>query len=96
VTIGRDPGAEATGQRVLVAEPPPGTRHQRHDRGVRRPPRIAGHVRIASGPWAVEEGWWGDDAIEREYWDVELDGGGIYRLYRDVKSGDWFADGIYD
>lgn len=58
--------------------------------------KIEGGVRVASGPWGLEEGWWSDEPAERDYWDVELEGGGIYRLYRDRASGDWFADGIYD
>jgi len=82
-------------QRVLVPEPPRG-RRERDERMRRRPPRIAGRVAVAAGPWSVEEGWWGDDAVEREYWDVELDAGGIYRLFRDARSGEWFADGVYD
>ena len=58
--------------------------------------KIEGGVRVASGPWGLEEGWWSDEPAERDYWDVELEGGGIYRLYRDRATGDWFADGIYD
>jgi protein ImuB len=89
--------APQTTERVLVAEPPPSsTTRGRGERGARRPPRIAGRVRVAAGPWSVEEGWWGDEAVEREYWDVELEGGGIYRLFRDARSGAWFADGVYD
>lgn len=58
--------------------------------------RIEGKVRLASGPWELEEAWWGDDARQRDYWDVELEGGGLYRLYRDRRSDEWFADGVYD
>jgi protein ImuB len=58
--------------------------------------RIAGAARLAAGPWILEEGWWSEDASEREYWDVELSNGGTYRLYRERNSGEWFADGIYD
>ncbi|HEV8579564.1 MAG TPA: DNA polymerase Y family protein [Thermoanaerobaculia bacterium] len=61
-----------------------------------RGPRIQGRVRTASGPWELEEGWWGEGAAEREYWDVELSDQGIYRLFREPESGTWFADGIYD
>ncbi len=57
---------------------------------------IVGAVRAASGPWTLEEGWWTDSPAARAYWDVELEGGGLYRLYRDVKNGEWFADGVYD
>jgi hypothetical protein len=58
--------------------------------------RIEGKVRVASGPWGMEEAWWSEDAAERDYWDVELASGGLYRVYRDRHTGDWFADGIYD
>ncbi len=48
-----------------------------------RRPRLEGDVRIASGPWRLEEGWWSDAPVEREYWDVELAGGALVRLFRD-------------
>jgi protein ImuB len=53
-------------------------------------------VRVAAGPWSIEEGWWRGEPVERDYWDVELSGGGLYRIYRDRRTGDWFADGMYD
>ena len=53
-------------------------------------------MRVAAGPWTLEEGWWSETPVERDYWDVELTGGGVYRLYRDRASGDWYADGMYD
>lgn len=58
--------------------------------------RLQGSVKVASGPWNLEEEWWTKDPIERDYWDVELTDGGIYRIYRERTSGDWFVDGIYD
>jgi protein ImuB len=57
---------------------------------------IAGAVKIAAGPWSLEEGWWVQQSVDRDYWDVELSEGGLYRIYRDRKDGAWFADGIYD
>jgi protein ImuB len=59
-------------------------------------PRVQGLVRVAAGPWTLEDGWWSKQPIERDYWDVELSGGGLFRIYRDRKSGEWFADGMYD
>jgi protein ImuB len=59
-------------------------------------PAIAGPVRVASGPWRLAAEWWQDDALDRDYWDVELGRGGIYRIYRHRASGEWFADGVYD
>jgi nucleotidyltransferase/DNA polymerase involved in DNA repair len=59
-------------------------------------PAIAGRVRVASGPWKMEEGWWRQDISDRHYWDVELEGGRLFRIFRDARSGRWFADGVYD
>lgn len=57
--------------------------------------QIDGRIRVASGPWAMEEEWWGKRR-ERDYWDVELAQGGLYRIFRQRATGDWFVDGIYD
>ncbi|MBK7978326.1 MAG: DNA polymerase Y family protein [Deltaproteobacteria bacterium] len=67
-------------------------------RGEARGPviHVQGSVRVASGPWALEEGWWAETPAARDYWDVELMDGGLYRIYRDRVSGGWFADGLYD
>ncbi len=59
-------------------------------------PRIAGRVKVAAGPWGMEDEWWMPNPTGRDYWDVELTTGGLYRLYRDRASGSWYADGIYD
>jgi hypothetical protein len=58
--------------------------------------RIQGRVKVASGPWNLEESWWSEEPVERDYWDVELSDGGLYRVFRHRGSGEWFADGIYD
>lgn len=59
-------------------------------------PGLQGRVRVASGPWNLEEAWWTDEPVTRDYWDVELAGGDLYRIYRERVTNDWFADGIYD
>jgi protein ImuB len=59
-------------------------------------PDISGAVRVAAGPWSLEEGWWSAAPASRDYWDVELASGGLYRIYRDRASEKWFADGMYD
>jgi protein ImuB len=59
-------------------------------------PRVEGPVKVASGPWGLEEEWWADDPAGRDYWDVEIAGRGLYRIYRERATGAWYADGIYD
>jgi len=56
---------------------------------------IAGTVRICSGPWRIEEGWWADRPDIREYWDVELERGGVYRVFRGGAT-EWFVDARYE
>ncbi len=57
---------------------------------------IEGEVRLSSGPWEIEQGWWTDRPHVREYWDVELKRGDIYRVYRDDVAKGWFIDARYD
>jgi protein ImuB len=57
---------------------------------------LTGPVRMSSGPWRVEDGWWQDAPAAREYWDVELERGGLYRVYQAAPSTDWFIDARYD
>jgi protein ImuB len=59
-------------------------------------PEIGGTVRVAAGPWSLEDGWWSASPASRDYWDVELAEGGLYRIYRDRASDKWYADGMYD
>jgi len=90
---GEDPSA-ARPRHIETAEcDREGTEHTGH---TGRRPRIAGTVRVAAGPWQLEAGWWRAPPIRRSYWDIELEGGGLYRIYRDRIQDGWFADGIYD
>jgi protein ImuB len=64
--------------------------------GEEKRPRVEGAVKVASGPWGLEEEWWAGDPAGRDYWDVEIAGRGLYRIYRERATGAWYADGIYD
>jgi len=59
-------------------------------------PRLRGAAVRASGPWKLRGGWWSERPFERDYYDVELSGGALLRLFRDVSTAAWFVDGIYD
>jgi protein ImuB len=59
-------------------------------------PEIRGRVRAASGPWLLEDAWWTDAPARRDYWDVELTDGALYRIFYDRGRKAWFGDGIYD
>jgi protein ImuB len=58
--------------------------------------KFGGRVVTLGGPWRLSGEWWRDSPFARDYYDAELSDGGVYRIYRDRGSGDWFADGVYD
>src|SRR5437870_2644000 len=55
---------------------------------------LGGRVVGAAGPWRVVGEWWSEGAFARDYYDLELTDGGIYRCFRE--NGRWFVDGVYD
>ncbi|HTO68952.1 MAG TPA: hypothetical protein VMR31_03750 [Myxococcota bacterium] len=55
-----------------------------------------GRVRNVAGPWRLFGEWWGEGRFARDYWDVELSDGGVYRLYHNLADDSWYVDGIYD
>ncbi len=73
---------------------------------------LQGQIVWSAGPWRSSGDWWAENAkqngvenghgsFEREEWDVALANGNdnsvaLYRIYRDLASGHWFADASYD
>src|SRR5262249_9695543 len=70
VTAGATPADGGGRRRSLRSLPPAGEKPALE---------IAGPVRVAAGPWRLEEEWWSDSPVDRAYWDVELESGGLYR-----------------
>ncbi len=57
---------------------------------------FGGRVVGAAGPWRMTGEWWGDAPLARDYYDLALTDGGVYRCFRESPSGEWFVDGVYD
>jgi protein ImuB len=70
---------------------------------------VHGKVVRLGGPWRTTGDWWRQDRWARDEWDVtvekraEISSGKppsplqiIYRIYRELSSGSWFVEGIYD
>jgi protein ImuB len=71
---------------------------------------VHGKVVRLGGPWRTTGDWWREDRWARDEWDVtvekraEVSSGKptpsplqiIYRIYRELSSGSWFVEGIYD
>ena len=58
--------------------------------------RCSGRVVTAAGPWRVRAEWWSEGAFSRDYYDVQLSDGGVYRIFCDLERRQWFVDGVYD
>jgi protein ImuB len=68
---------------------PDGVPRSVHARGIR------GHVIGCAGPWRTSGDWWRTDAWSRDEWDIALDGGAVYRVFREPRDR-WFVGGNYD
>ena len=96
---------ECTASPASAAEAARAASRRRAEVGGARPPahRVpqggpgpARHVLQCAGPWRLFGEWWGESRFARDYYDVELSDGGVYRLYRNMEDESWFIDGIYD
>lgn len=72
--------------------------------------KVRGKVVQFAGPWRTSGDWWRTDNWARDEWDVavasragsangeHIDGtlDILYRVYRELRSGDWFVEGVYD
>jgi len=71
---------------------------------------LHGKVLWSAGPWRSSGDWWTEQSStdpvkesaqvwDREEWDIALahqDSVALYRIYRDIGTGNWFADASYD
>ncbi|MGO9686177.1 MAG: hypothetical protein ACLPTZ_27000 [Beijerinckiaceae bacterium] len=58
---------------------------------------LGGRVVELAGPWRRDGEWWhARDGFTREYYELALDDGGIYRTFHDLNSERWYIDGVYD
>ena len=62
------------------------------------PCSINGKVVASAGPWRSSGHWWMSscEVWDRDEWDVEVNGWGVYRIFLERKSDCWFAEGVMD
>lgn len=42
--------------------------------------------------WREEGGWWAERPARRDYYQVEVDTGGVFNLFKDLTDGAWYVD----
>lgn len=69
---------------------------------------VHGKIVQRAGPWRTTGDWWRADAWARDEWDVTVESRTqngrntyqplqvLYRIYRELRSGTWFIEGVYD
>ena len=57
---------------------------------------VTGNVIRSAGPWKTSGEWWAATSWIREEWDVALDDGALYRIYREILTREWYVQGVYD
>ena len=66
---------------------------------------VYGKVICVAGPWRTSGDWWRSDFWARDEWDVGVNSNSkigvlsqqvLYRIYRELRSKEWFVEGIYD
>lgn len=73
---------------------------------------LSRRILALAGPWRTKGDWWSQSAWARDEWDVlmhslrpkfranmereEREETSLYRIYRDLRSRQWFVEGIYD
>jgi protein ImuB len=69
---------------------------------------VHGKIVQLAGPWRTTGDWWRADSWARDEWDIAVESRTekrgtsyqplqvLYRIYRELRSGTWFVEGVYD
>jgi len=66
---------------------------------------VYGKVVCVAGPWRTSGDWWRSDCWARDEWDVGVESNSkvgvssqqlLCRIFRELGSGSWFVEGVYD
>ncbi|HLE63142.1 MAG TPA: hypothetical protein VI750_08390 [Pyrinomonadaceae bacterium] len=67
---------------------------------------VYGKVVQVAGPWRTTGEWWRLDRWAQDEWDVAIENRSmvtsgrtsqaLYRIYRELRDGTWFVEGVYD
>jgi protein ImuB len=57
---------------------------------------IRGKIVSATGPWRTSGDWWTTSPWDRDEWDIGLQDGSLYRIYREPATSRWFVEGSFD
>jgi hypothetical protein len=86
-----DPRTPSAARSTRLSEPRPALVEAGFDgtpRTVNRRPVV-----LVREEWRVVDRWWTEEPVSRRYFDLVLEGGERFVVYRDVERGSWFQHG---
>ena len=54
------------------------------------------HIQDISSHWRIHTGWWSEEEVWRDYWEVTTDTNLLCVLYHDLLKGAWYLERIYE
>jgi hypothetical protein len=57
---------------------------------------LGGRVVASAGPWRTVAEWWTDAPLALDSYDLEIAGGLLLRASRELASGAWWIEAVYD
>jgi len=57
---------------------------------------LGGRVVQSAGPWRTVAEWWTDRPLALDSYDLEIAGGLLIRASRELDSGAWWIEAVYD
>jgi len=57
---------------------------------------LGGRVVASAGPWRTVAEWWSDTPVAVDSYDLEVAGGLLLRASRELSSGAWWIEAVYD
>jgi protein ImuB len=57
---------------------------------------LGGRVVASAGPWRTVAEWWTDSPVAVDSYDLEVAGGLLLRASRELSSGSWWIEAVYD
>ena len=89
----KDPGTSLRPDRLRPLATPQELTIETDPRGVPHRVRFEGMMRgvtAVQDRWRIDDEWWRETAVSRMYYQVQLDGGRVITVYRDLIGGGWW------
>lgn len=87
------PGTTVRAHRLRPLASPRPLRVDEADDGAPRALFFEGAMRdvaAAQDRWRIDDEWWRETPVSRMYWQLQLEGGRVLTVYRDLIGGGWW------